>query len=108
MAGFVVRKIEKTLKCVECRIVFSDNFNTFNLIQRKNRGGLKAASNEINTLCKFAERTFRIFQAAEKLQKKNIMQNLITHTFMEIRPNIFETLNSHILEQDPIENHKFY
>lgn len=65
MAGFAVKKLKITLKCVTCFSILEDSciVNLCRLIYRKNRGGLIILSDDAITICKTSEKSFCVAQA---------------------------------------------
>jgi hypothetical protein len=71
---------------------------------RKNRGGLLHASRDVIKICQIAENVFRFFiqSTPHPVVNKMVISGLrkISNSY-----NPFASLNSHILNQDPINNH---
>ncbi|KAF0711424.1 THAP-type domain-containing protein, partial [Aphis craccivora] len=91
IAGFVVRKIKKTILCDICAVEIENN------------GGLIKTSHDVIQICKIAERTIKHFQAIDK-------SNVINKITLEAMKNInmdkyFTNLSLHILDQEPLNNH---
>jgi hypothetical protein len=104
ISGFVARKIAKSVKCSICAdAVFASETNS-KLLIRKNRGGLLHASRDVIKICQIAENVFRFFiqSTPHPVVNKMVISGLrkISNSY-----NPFASLNSHILNQDPINNH---
>ncbi|KAK5646591.1 hypothetical protein RI129_005055 [Pyrocoelia pectoralis] len=104
ISGFVARKIAKSVKCSICvDSVFALETNS-QLLTRKNRGGLLYASSDVIKICQIAETVFRFFiqTTPHPVISKMVISGLrkINNSY-----NPFASLNSHILNQDPINNH---
>jgi hypothetical protein len=104
ISGFVARKIAKSVKCSICAdAVFASETNS-KLLIRKNRGGLLHASSDVIKICQIAENVFRFFiqSTPHPVVNKMVISGLrkISNSY-----DPFASLNSHILNQDPINNH---
>lgn len=110
IAGFIFKKLEQGLKCEACISFLSDCSFVSMLSSRKNRGGLKKPSNDMVTLCKVAEQTFRVAQATGKLTHKNIMHFLIAKSLTEIHENYRNVfiMSEHSLDHGPLDNHRVF
>lgn len=112
VAGFVVRKLKKKLKCVDCISAIDMKTRCASkLLLRKNRGGLSFPSEDITNLCKLGEKVFRICNASGKLHAHNIMPRLIVSGLTEVLSkglDVFSTLKDHSLDHAPQENHPVY
>lgn len=116
IAGFVVRKLKRVLKCEVCAESLSDDDNTFDfrqsLIKVKDRGGLVKPSKCVTNVCKTTEKVLReqILKAGSQfLGKKEIMTmmvNKVLSTYAATQTNIFHSILDHTLEQDFEENHR--
>nr|XP_022902639.1 uncharacterized protein LOC111415281 [Onthophagus taurus] len=61
ISGLVSRKIAKSIKCAICAdALFAVESNSY-LLNRKNRGGLLTASNDVVSICGTAENMFRFY-----------------------------------------------
>lgn len=103
IAGFVVRKIKKTILCDICAVEIEVGLSESKLLDRKNNGGLIKTSHDVIQICKIAERTIKHFQAIDK-------SNVINKITLEAMKNInidkyFTNLSLHILDQEPLNNH---
>lgn len=102
IAGFVARKVETSIRCSECsRVLRSDN-SLSALLNRKNRGRLIKASQDVVIICKAAEKTIR-----SATQSKRLLPHLTRTTISLINNNnnLCRQLNEHFLQQDPLNNH---
>lgn len=73
-------------------------------MQWKNRGGLCEASNDVITICKIAEKTFRLNQHI-LFKTKNILQRLILQTSQSLPSHVLYD-NKHIFDQSPLFDHR--
>lgn len=72
------------------------------LISRKDRGGLIKPSEDVVKLCSIAERIFK----QNTIFSGNVMKRLIYSAKKDLNTKlIFRSLDDHILDQDPINNH---
>lgn len=107
IAGFIVRKLHKTIHCVECANALHGEFSYENrLINRKNVGGLVTPSTDVVKICKAAEQAYRLQQAKGMLQKKNVMLVLLSCAMADVNSNVFESISGHIMDIEPSENHR--
>ncbi|KYN10146.1 THAP domain-containing protein 9 [Trachymyrmex cornetzi] len=72
-AGFVIKKISKSIKCVSCRKLLTNYETLSSLRQIKNRGKLTPASADVIEICLIAERTLREIQIFETENVKNVL-----------------------------------
>ncbi|GBO03047.1 DNA transposase THAP9 [Araneus ventricosus] len=112
VAGFVVKKLKTSLRCVDCiSAVVEKSKSPSNLLLIKNRGGLNLPSDDITNLCKLGEKVFRIFNAAGKLTVRNVMHRLILYTLNDIMSkgmDIFPSLIKHSVDHAPQDNHRIF
>lgn len=106
ITGFVIRKLYKTTKCGICKSALTFNPHNSALIKRKNKGGLVVPGVDSSKICKTAEKEFRICEQLGQLQKKNLMQYLIIKSMRKLPLNVYSTLDEHILDDNPFDNHK--
>lgn len=109
-----MRVLEKKLKCGECIIVLRSQHKDFkSLIFFKDKGGLIYPSKDVIEICLFCETVFR-----ENIRSKNLnimkLDLIVTKTiynfmskFSALNDHCFPSLNDHIYDQDPINNHKY-
>jgi len=103
IAGFVVRKIKKTILCDTCAAEIEIESSESKLLDRKNHGGLIKASSDVIELCKISERTIRHFKA---IDKSNVVNKITLEAMKYININkYFTNLSIHILDQEPLNNH---
>lgn len=106
IAGFVVKKCLKRINCHICCNALTEKDECSSLIRRKNKGGLTIPSKSTSFVCKMAEKTFRGFPHSFSKNNVNFIQRLITlGTARIITYPIFEEINYHFMEQDPMTNH---
>jgi len=93
------------IKCSVCSNAIHDgNRISINLLDIKNRGGLKKPSKDVIFLCKIGELVFKIHK--DKLPANSPIEFLIIKASSKINiNNYFTSLNIHILEQSPLNNH---
>jgi len=105
ISGFIVKKVLSKMKCIMCSdAIQDDNRTSINLLDIKNRGGLKKPSKDVISLCKIGELVFKIHK--HKLLAYNPIDFLIIKASSKININdYFTSLNIHILEQSPLNNH---
>jgi len=111
VAGFIVRKIQKKIRCIECLkiLLTAPNETTYHaLIKIKSRGYLIHPSADVVFICRSAEKAiksrFDNSNITKHLQRE--IENEIIHEF--IGRNIFSELNNHTENQKPLQNHRFY
>ncbi|XP_046401743.1 uncharacterized protein LOC124167740 [Ischnura elegans] len=103
IAGFVVRTLEKKVKCGTCCAVLrGDGNEACGLIQKKDRGGLVMPSHDVVKICRHAERLVR---ASLHSVKVNILYIVSSVLKMFGGSNVFHALKDHALEQEPENNH---
>lgn len=102
ISGYVQRQLLENMECTECcEAVLSDAIiENCQLIELKNIGGLIKPSTVIKQICISAEKTFRINSDEIGMEK------LIRSTFRHLDPSVFDSMNDHFLNSDPIENHR--
>lgn len=74
IAGFVVSKLNKELKCEHCleRVISFDKYSSLQL--KKDKGGLCYPSKSVISICEICEKNFR---TNISLQNKNLFHQLI-------------------------------
>ena len=108
IAGFVVSKLLKRLKCQECCSVLEDNEPNvaykrhFNFISRKNKGGLRYPSKDVVDICLSAEKNFKANTDNHPVINIEKLTRLTALSF--IGCDIFSSLDSHNIESDDILN----
>lgn len=112
IAGYVVRKAEKNLKCDICRSALRGQFHckpSFTLLNSKNRGGLVYPSADVMAVCSESEKVFR--EALSCSGEKKILPKFTIHKCTSnvlnyfLNREIFASLNDHMFSQSPLENH---
>ncbi|KAF0712065.1 Transposable element P transposase, partial [Aphis craccivora] len=107
IAGYISRKILRTIKCKHCSLECIDSNKdvwSTTLLGIKNKGGLTRPSTDIISLCKAAETVFNTYKFHLKLY--NPLEYLIIKTCSNINiHNYFKNFSSHILSQSPLKNH---
>lgn len=115
IAGFIVRKIQRTVHCIECvKVLLTTSTETtyHALIRNKSRGHLLHPSADVVCICRSAEKAVRIhFKNYSKFptnrNQKKAFENRIIAEF--IGSNIFDQLNDHHTKnQELLENHRTY
>jgi hypothetical protein len=102
ICGFIIRKLKQKINCPKCCSALESNISFSKLITRKDRGGLIKPSSDMISICKTAEIIFR----SHNICSGNIVLKLIYLTKKQLDINtLFPSLNDHILDQDPLNNH---
>lgn len=103
IAGFVSRAVTKKIKCYICKnlLVGTDSMST--LQERKCRGGLINASNDVIKLCYITERVIREHQ--NEINKQHPIERLIVIAMSRVTSDIFDNV-LHMLEQAPLQDHR--
>lgn len=112
IAGFIVHKIQKKLRCFVCLkvLITTQSETTYHaLIKIKSREYLIHPSADVVFICRSAEKviTSRFNNGdiiKSKLQK--VIENKIIQDF--VGRDIFSELNNYTKNQEPMQNHKFY
>lgn len=107
IAGFVVFKLQKTIKCEQCIVALQGNKENFlnSLISKKNRGGLSYPSKDVIKICTIAEHFLRINDnSLNKTGFINILKNKVMFDCIQI--DCFVTLKEHALETS--NNHIYF
>ena len=107
IAGYVVRRIKTLISCVECiNALMPAKDVSYLLIARKDRGGLVTPSEDVCKICRLAESHVRY--EVQKCVVPN-MGKIISNCFMDlIEENLFKNLDGHVLEQEPMNNHRYF
>ena len=112
IAGFVVFQLKSRLTCEKCISALSvtdddadDSIYTF--IKHKTQGGLVCPSKDVIKICITCERFFRQnvalpYGKLSTVSCHDLLQSVLK-TFLG--KTIFDTLNEHMLECDPADNH---
>jgi len=109
ISGYIAKNIIKKINCSICKKLLIKNttqkdiYRTDKLLQRKNRSGLCEASNDVITICKKAEKTFRLNQHIA-FKTKNIVQHLILQTLQSLPSYVF--YDNHVFDQSPLFDHR--
>jgi len=109
ISGYIAKNIIKKINCSICKKLLIKNttqkdiYRTDKLLQRKNRSGLCEASNDVITICKEAEKTFRLNQHIA-FKTKNIVQHLILQTLQSLPSYVF--YDNHVFDQSPLFDHR--
>lgn len=105
MAGYVVRRIKKTILCDICAKELEIELSESKLLNRKNCGGLIKPSYDVVQLCKITEHTIRQFK---DIDKNNVINKITIETMKKMNMDkYFTNISSHIrvLDQEPLNNH---
>ena len=109
IAGFVVRRIKKTVSCEIClRAIQSDNsYGNFINIKNYNtiKQGLTIPSLDVIHICKIAEAEIRIMEKADQLFQKNLLPKLIIQIMNNVRPSVFSEYHEHMYDNNVESNH---
>lgn len=112
IAGYVEKRVSRLVKCEAClNALNSDNVCFSKLIKQKNREGfgLIEPQKDVYQICKMGEQILRKYLPdIENGKLKNPMKCQTATVFLvfEEYPNLFDSLNEHIQENDPMDNHK--
>jgi len=111
IAGFIVKKLMKNLRCAQCinALIGKNDEIDQNLINIKNRGSLIYPSRDVIYICKKVDSVITMYIKINKnLSNINInsftndlMQNIFSYTSQ----SIFNELNDHINDQCFFSNH---
>lgn len=96
IAGFVVKKLRKVIKCEECLLsLISNKYDGF--IAKKDKGGLIYPSRSVTKICERAEKIFRLrsHEGIKFYNEKNLMQKLILSCFKDCICDIYMFENLH-------------
>lgn len=112
IAGFVARKVLKTIECDICEKVIVDENEASLLINFKDRGGLTKPSEDVKKICFKSEqicRRFSLLNGHSNSSHLKMLQNMINTVFASLPRNIFEKLDDHVLLDFEVfgPNHKF-
>ncbi|KAJ3641435.1 hypothetical protein Zmor_027942 [Zophobas morio] len=103
IAGFIVKKLKKTLKCDVCLSALITERSNSSLLNRKNRGGLIHPSHEVIKLCRIAE---TIFRCTSYFYENNIIDKLVMQAARKVNiGDLFKDISEHIKIQPPRNNH---
>lgn len=105
IAGFVVHSLSKIINCMECCNSLFSTTNESKLIMRKNRRGLKIPSKSVIEVCYKTELEIRQAKYNNAFLNTSILQHSI-NVQRSLNSNIFSSLDKHIRDQEPINNHK--
>lgn len=104
ISGFVIRKIQKRIKCPKCieALHFSEDIdymeNSLKLINRKSKGGLLLPSKSLQEVCKIVENKIQVLLEIEKHlpPKKIFIESLLKYTNkITFDDNLFRSLKDH-------------
>jgi len=112
VAGFVARRLTKALKCSACTTALTDARRGFQLIDKKDRGGLVRPSRECLRICLKSEKIFRRFLAEGngRIDGEKLIPIRLAHTVLKTL-NLrleFTSLDEHSLNQDLMYSHKIH
>lgn len=112
IAGYVERKIDKILKCNDCRSALYTNETENSMLVEQKRfcaGGLIDAHKDTVIICKTAEQLLRAEQT--KIEKGFLEPVKLVKKTMSIlydqNPTLFKGLDDHVMSCPVDENHKF-
>lgn len=112
IAGFIGRKLKKTLKCEKCIEIIEDteHISGKSLIDIKNRGGLFKPTSDLNRICQVSEKILREYQArigSKYLgQQRNLLQMINKVSAKVLPTQVFCKLKDHSLEQSLYDDHR--
>jgi hypothetical protein len=93
----------KLLDCKICPSVLTNNDSSSALINTKNKGGFIKPSADVIKICRVAEWVFR----GQKYNTSGNIVNIVVTQAVKLLDfkNLFNDLNDHTLERDPVNNH---
>lgn len=104
IAGSIVYSVKKNIICKICRdMLEGDDTVKSKLTIKKNRGDLHFPSEDVIFICMSTEKTIR--RHVHLLLTKDINNKLITERLQTL-PNTILDSNNHILDQDPLYDHR--
>lgn len=111
IAGFIAQKLERKIMCEECSLALqSTSCQNFRANGIKNKvGPLMKPSQDVNIICKFCERSFRLYFRDQQLPSDNAKLldiAIVLVVEMCYSMKLFTHLSDHFLEHVlPNENH---
>lgn len=109
IAGFVVTKLAKLIKCGDCQVALLSEDKFTGLITHKDRGGLHYPSRDVILLCEYAEKILRAsikIKGTSYLASKKAIAHMIKAVLKKnLGSKIFHSLNDHLKDQNPMDNH---
>lgn len=103
IAGFVSKKLVKTLNCNDCARSLTTSDSNCMLLNRKNRGGLCKATKDVVKICMVAE---SVIKTTKNFSVSNIILRLVSAAIRNLNLNeLFSCLSEHLLDQDPLHGH---
>lgn len=104
-AGAIVHFLKKKIHCDQClNMLNGQSSGISKLTYRKDRGGLKYPSDDVNFICCQTEKIITRFK--NKLLSKDINFLLLTET-LKILPHSGFNNNEHLFEQEPLYDHRY-
>lgn len=108
MAGYVAHKLSSKLTCEYCTtaLLTTQPGESYSLIVRKNRGGLRFPSESVLKICRKSESLVRMALHMKKLASRTLLHDLL-HQVVEAfyRKDLFAELHEHMFENTPLDNH---
>lgn len=110
MSGYVAKNVIKKINCSICKSLLvshesqSDTYCSNKLLQRKRRGTLLEASDDVITVYKIAHTVFKC-NKTKLYTTKNIISYLICQTTHLLPSSIFD-YKDHIFDQSPLYDHR--
>lgn len=109
IAGFIISKMFKVIKCEESLVALISVEKYKGLILHKDVGGLDYPSQDVINICLHAEKILRSFVAqysAAILANENMLPKMISCVTKKfIGKPLFPALMGHETEQHPLDNH---
>lgn len=109
IAGFVVTKLTKLIKCDDCQLVLLSEDKFTGLIAHKDRGGLHYPSRDVISLCEWSEKILRTsvkIKGTSFLASKKAVAHVVKAVLKKnLGSKIFQSLNDHTKDQNPMDNH---
>ena len=115
VGGFVVKQVERNLKCAMCRSSLTSGPGseslTLKLVNTKDKGGLTRLSPHVKTVCEVAEKCLLHVKKTKRIPSAcpRLIEALCTTVFKVVTEkysNCFEELNEHDMDCTIMQNHK--
>ena len=111
IAGYVIRNVSKTVACETCLQALKGEMNDEpwnQFLAIKSRGGLIVPSVSTLAICEIAEQRFRAMQHSTRSDgirlSKIIQTSVMKHMLTDY--NVFPSLENHMFETEPENNHR--
>ena len=112
IAGYVVKSVEKTTVCTECKVALRApeepcmESPTPSLVRCKDRGGVVKPSKCVIKTCSETEKCFqRMAKTVAVPSHPKIMQAIVSSVLLAVSGHTFNSLAEHMFDTEPINNH---